>query len=92
MLPQLAATASKPIAEGMSNVDVSNNFAEATAHSSQTGGAGSQGHLAWLSKAQNAAGHLQSLGKWNRQTTVDWGNGENTSAIPQAQRAQPAGM
>jgi hypothetical protein len=92
MIAAISETTPKPNIEGMPNVDVSSNFAEATAHSSATGGAGSQGALAWLSKSQNAHGKVQSLGRWNRQTTVDWGGGDNTAQLPQSMRAQPRGM
>ena len=87
MLPELKKITPPPAVEGMPNVDVSDGFASAISHGKQTGGAGSQGALAWLSKSQS--GGVQSLGKWNRQTAVDWGGDDNTVQLPQSQRAQP---
>jgi hypothetical protein len=86
---ELAAITPKPIIEGMPNVDVQDNFAHASVYSAQSNT--SQGQTtSWLSKAQH--GSVKALGKWNRGTFMDWGGGDNTTALPQSVRAQPTGM
>jgi hypothetical protein len=89
MIAAISETTPKPNIEGMPNVDVSNNFAQASVYSAQNNN--SQGQTtSWLSKAQH--GPVKSLGKWNRGTFMDWGGGENTATLPQSFRAQPTGM
>ena len=85
MLAELKNIASKPAAEGMPNVDVSDNFAEANVHSSKT--MGSAGRLSWLSKSLFGKGTPAAYSKMTRSTTVAFpGEDENTAQLPQPGR------
>lgn len=92
MLAELKNVTPKPAYESMPNIDVDNHFASAVSHSSQTGGAGSMGKTAWLSKQFNTEGSVASLGKWNRGTAISWDSDNNVAQAPQSLRAQPGGM
>jgi hypothetical protein len=88
MIAAISETTPKPNIEGMPNVDVPNNFAQATIHSAQTNTTQGQ-TTSWLSRAQH--GTPKGLSKFNRKTYMDWGD-DNTTQMPQSLRAQPMGM
>lgn len=86
MLPELKKIASPPAAEGMPNVDVSDNFAEANVHSSKT--MGSAGRLSWLSKSLFGKGTPAAYSKITKASTVSFpGEDDNTAQLPQPGRA-----
>jgi len=92
MLAPLKNLTPPPAYESMPNIDVHNDFASAISHGKATGGAGSMGKTAWLSKQFNTKGSVASLGAWNRQSTISWGDDNNVAQSPQSLRAQPTGM
>jgi len=85
MLPQLKKITPPPAAEGMPNVDVSDNFAEANVHSNKT--MGSAGRLSWLSKSLFGKSPA-AYSKITKASTVSFpGEDENTAQLPQPGRS-----
>jgi hypothetical protein len=82
---ELAGITPKPIIEGMPNVDVNNEFAEANVHSGKT--MGSAGRLSWLSKSLFGKGTPAAYSKITKASTVSFpGEDENTAQLPQPGR------
>ena len=84
MLKELKQITPPPAAEGMPNVDVSDNFAEANVHSSKT--MGSAGRLSWLSRSLFGKSPA-AYSKITKSSTVSFpGEDENAAQLPQPGR------